>query len=382
MLIPGSISLADLPPPPLEARRTLRRWLGQDGRESSIRVVRSVEPELYRPQVVMEAADLGGLVGADHFLNNDGYLSRRFLVAEGRQIAVTRHGKAVAAPGRGLIDEFNVGGGAAIPRDLLAGDLAETADGWSVGRGDVEQVEGVCAPFCHYGLGTFGHFVLDGLLQVFLFRRELASGSVRLAHWPLPHAWMGPVLEQCGVSARARRELRRPVALLRRAALSSALAGHGVYFPNALSVAFFAWLRSVFVGERPASGGRLYIRRSDQFGRAITNAGELEGLATARGFQVITPEALPAAEQIRLFAGAEVVLSAWGSGLTLAPLLGGGRRVIELLPTSVTDPWFMRQAVVHGLRYSPIVHPSDSGGGFRADLERVDRVLAGLPSGS
>jgi capsular polysaccharide biosynthesis protein len=165
------------------------------------------------------------------------------------------------------------------------------------------------------------------------------------------------------------------VALLQTAGLSSALAGHGVYFPGDYSRGFFAWLRNKLV-RRPGSVRKLYVRRPDDYDRRILNQAELEARLQAQGFEVLDPAAQDIAAQAEAFAGAHMVVCAWGSGLTLAPLLSGRRTVVELLPQTVTDPWFLRQAVVHGLDYRPIPHPATPQGDITADIDRIEHALA------
>jgi capsular polysaccharide biosynthesis protein len=303
-----------------------------------------------------------------------------FRLAEVRDVVSTRHAKAIAVPGAGFIGDFNVGGTEHIRKDLLVGDLQPAPAGWLLDRGSVEVLDGLSVPFCHYGYCAFGHFVLDGLMQVYLFRSELSSGSARLVHWPFEREWMDPALDACGVPARARRELRQATVLMRRAGLSSALAAHGVYFPTSIAHGFFAWLRAMFDVDRGGCPERIYIRRDPASGRVVYNQAELEQLLRDRGFHIVTGEALSLGEQGRMFSGARLAMAPFGSGLTLAPLLGGDRRVIELLPSTTTDAWFTRQAAVHRLNYHPIVHLSASDGSFEADLERIDRVLAALPT--
>ena len=242
-------------------------------------------------------------------------------------------------------------------------------------RATLERVPGYSIPLGHYGFETFGHFVLDGLLQIFLHEGALQSGAARLVHWPLSHPWMEPLLERCGATQGRRFTLSAPVGLLQSAGLSSALAGHGVYFPGNFSAPFFDWLRRRLVGT-PGPAKRLYIRRGPGYGRQILNQPELERWLEAREFLIVDPQEVDVARQAELFAGAETAISAWGSGLTLAPLLAGRRNVIELLPETVTDPWFLRQAAVHGLSLSPLVQPATPQGDIAVDLERLERLLA------
>jgi capsular polysaccharide biosynthesis protein len=313
-----------------------------------------------------------------HFLHYRIAEGRAFVQGEGRNVLWSRHARAIAAPaaGRcagGLIEEFNVGGGPGVPESLFAMDYQVDAESCRIADAAVRRIGGLTVPFSHFGGATFGHAVLDGLLQVWLWRDALGSGEARLGLWETP-AWLAPVLDRCGVRRRA--ELPGDVVLLRRAGLSSALAAHGVYFPASYSLEFFDWLRGVYcLEETPVGPRRIYIRRSGLYARPVLNEAELELLAISHGFTPVTPETLSFEEQMRLFAGAETVLSPWGSGLTLAPLLHGARRVLELVPSSVTDVWFVRQAMLHGFDYTPILQASDPDGAFEANLTRIDKVL-------
>jgi capsular polysaccharide biosynthesis protein len=136
------------------------------------------------------------------------------------------------------------------------------------------------------------------------------------------------------------------------------------------------------VEQAPAGPRRIYIRRSSDYARSVLNAAELEALAVSHGFTPVAPETLSFEDQVRLFAGADTVLSPWGSGLTLSPLLTGARRVIELVPSSVTDVWFVRQAMVHGFDYTPVFQASDEAGSFEAGIELIDKVLRKLLRGA
>jgi capsular polysaccharide biosynthesis protein len=334
--------------------------------------------EMYELQGVLHRTE--GPAEQPFFLDYTQYAALPFRMAEVRNVASTRHAKAIAVPGAGFVDEFNVGGTEHLRRDLLAGDLEPADGGWLLDENDLEVLDGLSVPFCHYGYCAFGHFVLDGLMQVYLFRSELSTGSARLVHWPFERDWMGPALDACGVPPRARRELRQAAVLMRRGGLSSALAAHGVYFPTSVAHGFFAWLRAMFRADENGGDEKIYIRRDPASGRAVHNQPVLEQLLLDRGFRIVTGETLSIGEQVRLFAGAKLAMAPFGSGLTLAPLLDGEKRVIELLPSTTTDAWFTRQAAVHRLNYHPIVHHSASDGSFEADLERIDRVLAALPT--
>ena len=86
--------------------------------------------------------------------------------------------------------------------------------------------------------------------------------------------------------------------------------------------------------QRMGSGGpvprrRLYLRRTSQF-RAMRNATEVETLLRDSGFQVIEPETLSFAEQIRLFSEAESIVAQAGAALGNIIFAPQGCRVVIL----------------------------------------------------
>lgn len=357
---------------------TWRIGLGKD--TATVDAVERSAPETFELTGVVDPR--GGVLDSlpeGHFLRQDLYTAPSFLHARLEQVLLPRESKALAAFEFGLFEEFLIGG-AHFPTSLLHANLDELPGGWTTRAGEwIERVSGVSIPFCHYGLDAFGHFVLDGLLQVYLHRTLLENGA-KLVHWPFGHAWMSPLLTRCGVPPERRRVLRGAVALLQDVAASSALGAHGVYFPTSLSRDFFDWLRIALVGDRapPVAAGRVYVRRGLRATRAVLNETDLEALLKVRGFTIIDPATTEIHDQAALIAGAELLMAPWGSGLTLAPLMGGRRQVVELTPDIVGDAWFLRQAAVHRLGYLPIVHTAQSDGAIVADLARIDALLAAL----
>ena len=342
------------------------------------------DAELFELGETLDRASGVDALGPDHCLSAPQYLSRPFVRCKAANIVWTRGAKAIAAPGRGLIDDFHVGPAGVWPSGLIEQDLQQDAAGWRSRRSaGLEIVPGASIPLCHYGQRAFGHFVLDGLLQVYLHREALAAGEARLVHWPFESPWMEDLLTRCGAPASARRVLSGDLVLLETAHLSSALAGHGVYFPGRFALGFFDWLRGRLTDPtvaQPPTLKRLYVRRDPDDSRPVIDQDRLEAFLMARGFEILDSRQDRIDQQVQKIASAGLLLSSWGSGATLAPLLGGARQVVELTPESVTDPWFARQAAVHGLRYTPIIHPSTDGA-IVPDLGRIAATLDRLTRG-
>jgi hypothetical protein len=94
------------------------------------------------------------------------------------------------------------------------------------------------------------------------------------------------------------------------------------------------WLRDRFLQSVEANlpdrpGRRLYIRRKTGAWRSIVNDDQVASLLEAHGFETVRAEGLSFAEQVRLFADAELIVGMHGAGL--ANLLFAPRAaVIEL----------------------------------------------------
>ena len=93
-------------------------------------------------------------------------------------------------------------------------------------------------------------------------------------------------------------------------------------------------------GDEPveASSRKLYVVRGEgddgSEKRRLINRAQVEGLFTARGFELIRPELLSFKDQVRLFAGAEVVAGEGGSGLHGVIFSAEGSVTLELRPAS------------------------------------------------
>lgn len=93
------------------------------------------------------------------------------------------------------------------------------------------------------------------------------------------------------------------------------------------------WLRSVFLGERPARADgprRLFVSRQDTFKKRVDNEAEIEAALARIGFVTIAPGNHTVAEQARLFLDADIIVGGHGAGLTNMIFCGPDTRVVEL----------------------------------------------------
>ena len=94
---------------------------------------------------------------------------------------------------------------------------------------------------------------------------------------------------------------------------------------------------------------RIFISRKEK--RRVINEDELVAVLSKFGFKSIAPESLSVAEQISLFAAAEVVIGAHGAALTNTVFCSPGTKVIEIFSPDYVNPCYRKLSSQVGLEY-------------------------------
>ena len=140
------------------------------------------------------------------------------------------------------------------------------------------------------------------------------------------------------------------------------------------------------LGGRGREGDRkIYISRGLASSRRILNEPEVRDYLEGRGFEMVTLETMPVADQIRLFSEAGVIVAPHGAGLANM-IFSAKPRIIELLPADGWDlGWFLCLTNQLGFDYLPIATAPGSaddtlgkrakGGDFAVDLPRLRQVV-------
>ena len=133
-----------------------------------------------------------------------------------------------------------------------------------------------------------------------------------------------------------------------------------------------SWLKHEFRTERTDEPRlKLYISRPEGVRRGIANEAELRPLLDAAGFTSVAMEGLSVADQARLLARADVVMSPHGGALTNMVFCRPGTKVVELLSRHVY-PYYYGLSQVCGHRYHAILENPE------ADFERLVSLGAAL----
>ncbi|RKN85335.1 glycosyltransferase family 61 protein [Paenibacillus ginsengarvi] len=115
------------------------------------------------------------------------------------------------------------------------------------------------------------------------------------------------------------------------------------------------YLRNAFlsqIGHVPADSPKcIYISRKYAAVRKMTNEDDVSKLLGDIGFQEVVLESLPLAEQIKLFAGAELIVAPHGAGLANLMFCRPGTKVLELFAPNYVHPvyWYLSNHI--GLDY-------------------------------
>ncbi len=138
-------------------------------------------------------------------------------------------------------------------------------------------------------------------------------------------------------------------------------------FPSARTT---AWLRARFVAPH-APGGRpvrLYVRRSR---RTVANPREVAAVLERFGFEVVEPETLSFAEQVRTFSAAEAIVGCHGAGMANSVFARPGAHVLELFQPGYVNLSTYRLVRAAGMRYGYLVGRASGPARRRKDRDVV-----------
>ena len=198
---------------------------------------------------------------------------------------------------------------------------------------------------------TYFHWHLDGLAGLVMARELIGSGFKTLAP-PSLNPWQTASLQLLGEEVEPVAGTCRPTETL----VACHLDGRGIY-PDRWVVKLFQRLRRARQLSRPGRrsqglGRRVFISRRDAGHRVLQNETELWTALQSRGFTLFTPGEASYAEQIAVFADAEIVVASHGSALTNMGYCRARTRIVEILPSDYVNGCFRYLAVALRLRHA------------------------------
>lgn len=233
------------------------------------------------------------------------------------------------------------------------------------------------------------HFLMDSCLRFVDLEQAGALGPrTAILYYDAPNRWQAEYLDLLGLTVSPDRVLSGgPKDVVKVGRLIVGSSRRNRFLCSRKSIERFRDRLFDRLGIAAGRRGhrRIFISRAAATTRRMLNEPEVIRYLEGRGFEAVTLETLPVADQIRMFAEAEVIVAPHGSGL--ANMIYASRpRIIELLPI---DGWYLGYFVnlAHhlGFDYVPIVSapapPGDYLGNeikfadFSVDLEQLKLVI-------
>jgi capsular polysaccharide biosynthesis protein len=257
------------------------------------------------------------------------------------------------------------------------GQLPGTHIPWAAAQAPVFSVNG-------YSTNNYFHFLADALGQLHWRERVPAVGISKMivsGYPPQAEAllpFLGGAAKAAGVRAADLQPYDGTLLFCRR-----------VIFPKrdtGMSPWKAQYLRRAFGVEGRARGtNRIYVARGAAPRRRVLNEDAVEKLLAGYGFISVNPGAMSVAEQVELFAGAEMVAGPHGAGLTNAVFMAPGGAIIEMTHDKRVVWTYHEVAGAAGHAYACIVNDAQLKNAeedvlfadFTVDLEALDAAVKG-----
>ncbi len=225
---------------------------------------------------------------------------------------------------------------------------------------DAPTLGEVCVAF-PWGVVNYGHFLLDGMTCVLALQEAGALDRLPLAT-PKLRRWQRDLL-RLAFGDLAWQEVAAPIVRVAGAVYTPAM-DHYLHRPGPLLIALRARLLAAVQTLRPTLSGRrrlkrrLYVSRRGHPMRVMVNEAALEAALVRRGFHIVRPECMSVADQIGLFAEADVIVGPSGAGLTNAVFAAPGCKVVEIQPENFISFWVAAFCRLIGLDWGGYIAPS------------------------
>jgi hypothetical protein len=263
-----------------------------------------------------------------------------------------------------LYDADKIWGDSAQETLLYVGGLARAPDIFLLdgryGRLEFEKparVEGPALLATSWATrNNYGHWLMNGLLSVYLAREPLSQGRLKLLTSRLP-AHLRQQLLQLGVPAESIVEIDGRYARCDHLLYPSPLSTSGNIAPHESVKEFFAFLQQQFPARHGLRRPRLaYVSREGfPSQRRMVNETQLYEALAPLGFDRVAPHELDFADQIHCLSRAQIVIGQFGAALWNAAFSPRGARLIEIATTNYGGNEYLCAAHLTGRRFSRIM---------------------------
>jgi capsular polysaccharide biosynthesis protein len=240
----------------------------------------------------------------------------------------------------------------------------------------ITTIDRIAMPVCGNGFHNYGHFLFDGLPFASLLATLLPDVPIAFVG-PRLSDWQRAILAALGLLDRYL-PLDGPTRFA-RLIVSDTLTQH-VAYPSRLIRPMLDTLR-YRLGARETRRRRVFVsRRTDTSKRVMRNRAEVEAAIAAMGFEIVAPDTLPFAEQVRLFAACDVVIGESGAGMANVAFCDPGTLVLEIQPENFFEGWTRNTSMVMGLEwhvyFARAVAGAAQGAAFSVDVPTLRAAVA------
>lgn len=232
------------------------------------------------------------------------------------------------------------------------------------------------AIFYNGNLQNYYHWLIDGLLSLFMLRKLQPEGLKLLLPQNLAAVSSIQYLESLKLLGFGDMEtVTSPAPIVQVETASWVQHGDTFEIIPAHILREFQAKTATSVQANP--GNRIYIERGHL--RNLENAAEVWAFLEPAGFKAFRLEQLSVADQVKLFAGADFIVSPHGAGLSNLIFAPPGARVIEFMPDMEMRPFFWMLSTKLGHEYGMIPCPSSDGGfngRLKVDMGKLQRLFA------
>jgi len=199
------------------------------------------------------------------------------------------------------------------------------------------DLPGTVAVLATRGDANYYHFLLDCLPRIAILRESPAWQDDLRFYVPCQPGYQRDLLGYCGIGPDRVVDSRQVPHLRAQRLLVPGLPTSELHVPGWA----VEWLRATLL---PAAASlspgprRLLISRGGKPNtRRVVNEAALAQSLAPHGFVLLDPGAMPVAEQIALFAGAEMIVAPHGAALANLVFVAPGTRVVELFAPSYVN---------------------------------------------
>lgn len=167
--------------------------------------------------------------------------------------------------------------------------------------------------------------------------------------------------------------------------ISNYLHGAMAYAPSPLVEPLFDKMRDTALARQSSDrrAQMIYVSRSDSPSRRLANEDALAHALSRLGFEILLSSRLSLAEQICVFASADMIIAPHGAGLTNIAFCKPSCKIYELTPDHYVNSCFLNLAQMRGNEYWLESYPSTSEGslferGWAVDVGQVEKTAESI----